>query len=80
MLATRTGALPPQARSDSIHLALAACFRIEYLLTWNCRHLANAQILRRLELEAIRRGWNLPTVCTPPGLMGESSYEERSNR
>jgi hypothetical protein len=71
-----TGALPPGARSDAVHLAAASCASIDYLLTWNCRHLANAQILRRLEREAASRGWDLPTVCTPLELMGESSYEE----
>lgn len=67
----RTGALPPRAKSDAIHLAVATISGADYLLTWNCRHLANAQILRRLEREAVRFGWKLPTVCTPPELMGE---------
>ena|SRR5665213_563840 len=74
-----TGSLPATARSDAVHLASASIARADYLLTWNCRHLANAQILRRLEREAIRCGWNLPTVCTPFELMGESNYETESN-
>lgn len=72
----RTGSLPASARSDAVHLAVATRARIEYLLTWNCRHLANAQILRRLEREAVRYGWELPTVCTPLELMGELGDEE----
>ena len=72
----RTGSLPAGARSDAIHLAAAACARLDYLLTWNCRHLANAQILRRLEREAVRVGWTLPTVCTPLELMGGSDENE----
>lgn len=71
----RTGALPAEARSDAVHLAVATGAGSDYLLTWNCRHLANAQILRRLEQEAVRRGWVLPTVCTPLELMGELQYE-----
>jgi len=71
----RTGALPAAARSDAVHLAIASMARTDYLLTWNCRHLANAQILRRLEREAARFGWNLPNVCTPLELMGDSAYE-----
>jgi hypothetical protein len=67
----RTGALPSTVRSDALHLAVASIARTDYLLTWNCRHLANAQILRRLEREAVRFGWNLPTVCTPLELMGD---------
>ena len=69
-----TGALPASARSDAIHLAVASFIEADYLLTWNCRHLANAQIIRRLEREAVHAGWKLPTVCTPPELMGDSPY------
>jgi hypothetical protein len=70
-----TGALPAAARVDALHLAVAALAEADYLLTWNCRHLANAQILRRLEREAAARGWNLPKVCTPLELMGDYPYE-----
>jgi predicted nucleic acid-binding protein len=70
-----TGALPAKAQADAVHLAVATRGKVDYLLTWNCRHLANAQILRRLEREAVRRGWALPTVCTPLELMGDSEYE-----
>ena len=70
-----TGSLPPAATVDAVHLAVATLATADYLLTWNCRHLANAQILRRLEKEAGRHGWNLPKVCTPHELMGEWTYE-----
>jgi len=73
LLATR--ALPPKAQADAAHLAIAAAATVDYLLTWNCRHLANAQILTRLEQEARRLGWRLPKVCTPAELMGDSSDE-----
>ena len=70
-----TGALPAAARVDGVHLAVAALAGADFVLTWNCRHLANAQILRRLEREAAVRGWNLPKVCTPLELMGDYPYE-----
>jgi len=70
-----TGALPSRAQPDAAHLAIATVEKVDYLLTWNCRHLANAQILRRLEAEALRLGWKLPKVCTPPELMGDDTYE-----
>lgn len=70
-----TGALPPKAVRDAAHLAVAAVSKVDYLLTWNCRHLANAQILRRLEREAGAHRWELPHVCTPVELMGDSTYE-----
>jgi len=74
-----TGALPPTAQTDAAHLAIATAARADYLLTWNSRHLANAQILRRLEREALRHGWKLPQVCTPAELMGDSPYENESD-
>jgi predicted nucleic acid-binding protein len=70
-----TQALPARAQADAAHLAIAAAAKTNYLLTWNCRHLANAQILGRLEAEAERLGWKLPKVCTPLELMGDFSYE-----
>jgi hypothetical protein len=66
-----TGALPPTMRPDATHLAAATLSGADYLLTWNCRHLANAHVLRRLQKEAERRGWQLPGVCTPMELMGD---------
>jgi len=66
-----TGVLPPVAQSDALHLAIATAAEADFLLTWNFRHLANAQILRRLEQEAAGRAWRLPTVCTPLELMGD---------
>lgn len=70
-----SGALPARARSDAIHLAVAVIAESDYLLTWNCRHLANAQILRRLEAGVLPAGLRMPRVCTPLELMGDSSDE-----
>jgi hypothetical protein len=74
-----TGTLPARAQTDAAHLAIAAAAKADYLLTWNCRHLANAEILPRLEAEARRAGWKLPKVCTPPELMGPFAYESRTD-
>jgi hypothetical protein len=71
----RMRALPPKAQVDAAHLAIASATAVDYHLTWNCRHLANAQILTRLEQGARRLGWELPKVCTPAELMGDSSDE-----
>ncbi len=73
-----TGCLPPKAARDAVHLAVATAIATDYLLTWNCRHLANAQILKRLEREAHRAGRVLPHVCTPLELMGDLPYENES--
>ena len=72
-----TKALPASMRTDAIHLALAAAAKVDYLMTWNCKHLANAQILKRLEKDALRRGVYLPRVCTPLELMEGVSDDDQ---
>ncbi len=67
--------LPPSAARDAVHLAAAVANKLDYLLTWNCAHLANAQILKRLDPVAEAAGFKLPRVCTPEELMGMSGYE-----
>jgi hypothetical protein len=68
-------ALPTKAVGDAAHLAIATVGKVKYLVTWNCAHLANAQLLDRLEPIAAAAGFKLPRVCTPEELMGVSSYE-----
>lgn len=65
------GLLPPNARADASHLAASICAEMDYLLTWNYRHLANAVVLHHMESFLERRGLKLPRVCTPEELMGE---------
>jgi len=67
--------LPAKAARDAAHLAIVTVARVKYLLTWNCSHLANAQILDRLDPIAVAAGFKLPRVCTPEELMGVSKYE-----
>jgi hypothetical protein len=67
--------LPTKAARDAAHLAIATTGKVKYLLTWNCNHLANAQILDRLDPIAAAGGFKLPRVCTPEELMGVSMYE-----
>jgi hypothetical protein len=70
-----TGALPAKAKADAAHLAFATSQRVDYLLTWNCKHLANAVILSRLRPVAEQHGYRMPIVCRPLQLMGEIEYE-----
>lgn len=65
------GVLPPHAFPDAAHVAVAAVHAVDYLLTWNCKHLANAQIARKIALVRQKLGWRMPTICTPEELMGE---------
>lgn len=62
--------LPPKAADDAIHIALATVNSLDYLLTWNCKHIANAQIQRKLSEICSESGYTLPVICTPYGLMG----------
>ncbi|MBM4024402.1 MAG: type II toxin-antitoxin system VapC family toxin [Planctomycetes bacterium] len=65
-----SGAIPVQAVRDAAHLAITAVNDIDYLLTWNCRHLANGQIIRAVSAICAARGFRMPVVCTPEELMG----------
>jgi hypothetical protein len=64
------GILPLRAVRDAAHIAVAAVHEIDYLLTWNCRHLANAQIARRIAVVCGQLGHVMPMICTPEELMG----------
>lgn len=64
------GILPLLAVRDAAHVAVAAIHSIDYLLTWNCKHLANAQIARRIAMLCERLGHRMPIICTPEELMG----------
>ena len=65
------GPLPPKAEVDAAHIALAAVHGVEYLLTWNCKHIANAEMQPALTRIANAQGYALPVLCTPEQLMGE---------
>jgi hypothetical protein len=65
------GPIPRKAAVDALHIAIATSYACEYLLTWNCRHIANAEIQRKARLVVGRYGFDLPAVCTPEELMGE---------
>jgi len=65
------GAIPKRAVRDAAHIAVAAVHGIDYLLTWNCKHLANAQIMRKVSAVCESRGFRMPLICTPEELMGE---------
>ena len=67
----KSGAIPPNAVGDAGHVAVATVGNIDYLLTWNCTHLANAQMTRGLFAVCDRQGYTLPVICTPEELMGE---------
>ena len=57
--------LPPKARTDALHIAAVAHHRVLYLLTWNCRHIANGRILSRIRTVLSDMGIPIPTICAP---------------
>ncbi len=63
--------VPQEFAADALHIAVAAVNGIDYLLTWNCKHLANA--VRRQKIEALvdEAGYACPVICTPEELMEE---------
>jgi hypothetical protein len=63
--------LPPKAKVDAIHIAAATVHGMDYLLTWNCKHIANAQIQGKLAEITLGCGYVLPILCTPNELMGD---------
>ncbi len=62
--------LPTKASNDALHIALATVYGLDYLLTWNCKHMANAQIQRKLSQISSQLGYVLPIICTPYELIG----------
>ena len=62
--------LPPKASEDAAHIAIATVHGMDYLLTWNCKHIANAQIQKKLSDICLDFGYELPTICTPYELVG----------
>ena len=64
-----SGLIPAKATADATHVAISSRYGIDFLLTWNCRHIANAQILKELSKVVRANGYSLPFVCTPFELM-----------
>jgi len=61
----QAGALPVKAGNDAMHIAIAAIHRVPYLLTWNCRHMANATMRVQIESICARKGFKASIICTP---------------
>jgi len=61
--------LPPKAATDALHIAISVGNGIDYLLTWNCRHIANATLQATMETVCESLGFDLPIICTPEQLV-----------
>lgn len=69
LLLSATG-LPVKALADMAHIALATVHGMQYLLTWNCKHIANASVQRVVVKTCQQHGFEPPVICTPEELMG----------
>ncbi|WP_239651900.1 hypothetical protein [Neosynechococcus sphagnicola] len=67
----RHSTLSAKADVDAVHIAVATVHGMDYLLTWNCKHIANAQIQRKLAEISVDFGYELLILCTPYELLGD---------
>jgi hypothetical protein len=63
------GPLPVRARPDAVHIALATVSNLDYLLTWNLRHIANPRMYPTIERLCRELGYSPPILCTPGTLL-----------
>ncbi|MDN5937621.1 MAG: type II toxin-antitoxin system VapC family toxin [Salinisphaera sp.] len=63
------GAIPEAAKMDAFHIASATVNGMDYLMTWNCKHIANAVMRPRIETLCSREGYAPPIICTPEELL-----------
>jgi len=67
----REGAIPAKAAVDGAHIAVAALHDMDFLLTWNCKHIANAEMFSMIGAVCKTYGYDCPVICTPEELLGE---------
>src|SRR4051812_7853932 len=65
----RRAVLPSKASADALHISLAAVSGMNFLITWNCTHIANGFILQSVNMLCRDAGYEPPIVCTPEELM-----------
>ena len=74
-LATRLlagGLIPEKAAQDAFHVAVSAVHGMDFLLTWNCTHINNVSIIRRMERICAQAGFACPVICSPDELLPPS--------
>ena len=64
-------AIPQNALRDAVHLAVASVHRMDYLVTWNCAHIANGEIIKKVMEINIGLGVSIPVILTPEELLEE---------
>lgn len=67
----RAGLVPATVASDAVHIATASVHGVDFLITWNFKHIANPLIRQRLRQEVACAGFVLPVLCTPEELLND---------
>lgn len=70
-----SGILPAKAAADAAHVAIASRHNMDFLLTLNCKHIANAHLSRRLNEIITGSGYRMPVICTPLELLGDLNHD-----
>ena len=65
------GPIPEKAAVDALHIAIATVHGMDYLLTWNCKHIANAEMQTAVNRICRSAGYEPPVICTPEELSGD---------
>ncbi|MBF0204368.1 MAG: type II toxin-antitoxin system VapC family toxin [Desulfamplus sp.] len=63
--------IPDNAQDDALHIAIASYHSVDFLLTWNFKHLANAHLIPKVRTIVEASGYYFPQICTPEELIGE---------
>lgn len=61
--------IPEKSIRDAIHIAIASIHDVDYLITWNCAHIANGEVIKKLMLINDYYNVQTPIICTPEELM-----------
>ncbi len=69
----RAGLVPEKAASDAVHVAVASVHKMNYIVTWNFKHIANPYTRDRLRAVVVDAGFQLPVMCSPEELI---QYDE----
>lgn len=69
------GGIPVHAEADALHVAIASVHAIDYLLTWNCRHIDNAATKPMVRSICAVAGYTCPEICTPLELLSEETED-----
>ena len=71
-----TGAIPRNSESDAQHIAIATVHRVEYLVSWNHKHIVNKNKREHINQVCQAAGFQPPTICTPIELMEDTQMKE----